>query len=142
MKILHLAAAVGAAALSVGLAATAATAAGEGPTRVERVFVITDKDGHEVRQEVPGDTAVRVFNVGPNGAGCPGRQEVNAESAEGREKTHIILCAAGEGNDADRAEHLEQAISRIEQNQDLSAEHKEKVIAALREAIDRLNAAH
>lgn len=138
MKTTHLAAAVGAAAL----AASAATAQDAKP-RVERVIVLTDKDGHEVSSETGEGPRIRAFTLSDGAASCTGaRDEVNEQSSGGAEKTHIILCSKGEGSDAERAAHLEKAISRIEQNQEISAEHKEKVIAALRQAIERLNTAH
>ena len=137
MKITHLAAAVGAAALATG-----ATAQDAKP-RVERVIVLTDRDGHEVSSEIRDGPRIRAFTLTDGAASCSGaRDEVNEQSSNGAEKTHIILCSKGEGSDAERAAHLEKAISRIEQNQEISAERKEKVIAALREAIERLNTAH
>jgi hypothetical protein len=38
----------------------------------------------------------------------------------------------------DRAQRLQEALERVEKNDRISAEHKERVAAALREAIDRL----
>jgi hypothetical protein len=143
MKTIHFAAALATAAWAVGAAGTAASASDEGKTHTERVIIMTDAKGHDgesVRHD-PDGARVRAFTLTQDGASCSGtRDVVDEQSADGKEKTHIIFCSNGEGNSAERAARLEKALARIEQNQELSAEHKAKVVAALRDAISRLQA--
>jgi hypothetical protein len=139
MKTIHLAAALGAAACALGLAATGASAQ-EGKTRTERVIVMTDANDHD--RDADGGPRVRAFTLGDGGASCSGtKDEVSEQSADGREKTHVLFCVKGDNvSSAERAERLQHALTRIEQNDELSAEHKAKVVAALRDAIARLQA--
>jgi hypothetical protein len=143
MKNSHIAAALGAAAWAAGLAATAAWAADDAPARhvehIERFVVVTD---HKDQGEA-GDPQIRAFALADGAAACAGdKDEVTSQSEDGKQKTKILICSKTEMSAADRAEHLQRAIARIEANQDLSAEHKEKVVAALRSEIERLQSAH
>jgi hypothetical protein len=151
MKTIHIAAALGACAWAAGLAATGAAAAAPAPApaagddtqgrKVEHVerFVLVDHKG----QGESGDPHVFAVALADGGASCTGNaDEVSQQSEDGKQKTKIVICSAGEASPADRAERLQRAIARVEANQELSAEHKEKVVAALREAIERLQATH
>jgi hypothetical protein len=143
MKTLHLAAALGAAAWAAGLAATGAAAANDTQGRkvehVERFVVVTDHKGNSEA----GAPRVEAFALADGAASCSGsRDEVSQQSEDGKQKTRIVLCSTGEMSAADRAERLQHAIARVEANQELSAEQKEKVVTALREAIERLQATH
>jgi hypothetical protein len=141
MRLALISAAAGAALLAGGFALTAAMAAGDDDTkartetRTEQVIVITDRKGGGDGSD---DPHVRTF-VMDHAANCTGdKDEVNESTADGREKTHIVLCGNGDVSPAVRAERLQHALARIEANDSLSAEHKEKVVAALRDAIARL----
>jgi hypothetical protein len=145
MRLALIGAAAGAAMLAGGFALTAARAAGDDDakarteTRTEQVIVMTDRKGHE------GDDGahVRTFMLDHAATACTGaRDEVNESSGDGRERTHIILCGNGNVSAADRAERLQHALARIEANDSLSAEQKEKVVVALRDAIARLQSEH
>ncbi|MFL6858291.1 MAG: hypothetical protein ACJ8EB_10340 [Allosphingosinicella sp.] len=142
MKTIHIAAALGACAWAAGLAATGAAAADDTQGRkVEHVerFVLVDHKG----QGESGDPHVLAVALADGGASCTGNaDEVSQQSEDGKQKTKIVICSPGEASPADRAERLQRAIARVEANQELSAEHKEKVVAALREAIERLQATH
>ncbi|MEA3033890.1 MAG: hypothetical protein QOH86_1906 [Sphingomonadales bacterium] len=140
MRLALISAAAGAALLAGGFALTAAWAAGDDDakprteTRSEQVIVMTDRKGGDGGD----DPHVRTF-VMDHAANCTGaRDEVDESSGDGREKTHIVLCGSGDVSPAVRAERLQHALARIEANDSLSAEHKEKVVAALRDAIARL----
>ncbi|MEA3062211.1 MAG: hypothetical protein QOJ94_1992 [Sphingomonadales bacterium] len=140
MRLALISAAAGAALLAGGFAVTAAWAAGDDDakarteTRTEQVIVLTDRKGGDGAD----DPHVRTF-VMDHAANCTGAtDEVNESSSDGREKTHIVLCGNGDVSPAVRAERLQHALARIEANDSLSAEHKEKVVAALRDAIARL----
>ena len=133
----HLGFGAAAAFLAAGLVAGAPAAARDEPadghhqTRVERVIVLSDKghQGGEARRRV------RVLDVDGDRAGCD-KTEVN--DSDGRQKTRIVICGDERSSAADRAARLEQALARIQQNDDLSAEHKARVTAALQDAIERL----
>lgn len=92
--------------------------------------------------------AIRSFRVERDGSGleqlgdCVGgqRSEVKAESEDAHQKTRIILCDKGNVSPAERVASLERVIGRIQSDDHLSAEHKAKVTAALREALDKLRA--
>jgi hypothetical protein len=135
----HLGFGAAAAFLAGGLAAGAPAAAQDEPadghhqTRVERVIVLSDKDHRdgEARRQI------RVLDVDGDHAGCD-KTEVN--DSDGRQKTKVIVCGDEQVSAADRAARLEKALGRIQQNDDLSAEHKARVTAALQEAIERLRA--
>lgn len=105
-----------------------------GKTRVERVIVMSDRKGC--------DGARRVHTMRLDGdkasVECDGeRSEVSeATGADGKnERTRIIICDTGAGDPAKRAERLEKVLVRIAGNDELSAEHKERVTAALRAEI-------
>lgn len=104
------------------------------PSKTERVrsfqIVTTDGDAHGA----PGQQRMRITSEGCDGGD---KSEVNESSADGREKTHILICGRGISAD-ERAKRLEEALVRIEKNERISAEHRERVAAALREAIDGL----
>ena len=75
-------------------------------------------------------------------AKCEGtKDEVAEASPDGRERTRIVLCAHNQLSAAERVEKLEHVLSRLEARDDLSAEQKARVTAALREAIDKVRAA-
>ncbi|MBV9929763.1 MAG: hypothetical protein JO013_02320 [Alphaproteobacteria bacterium] len=72
-------------------------------------------------------------------AHCAGQKdEVNAASDDGKQRTRILVCGNTQLSAAERAERLEHVLSRLEARDDLNAEQKAKVTAALREAIERV----
>jgi hypothetical protein len=105
-------------------------------TRTERIVIVSEKgDGEHAGERV------REFRMeGPDGmAHCGGDKTEVDESTGDKERTRIVIC--GDGADgADRAKHLEGALARIEANDSLSAEHKARITAKLREAIDKARA--
>jgi hypothetical protein len=124
------------AAFAIGATATATPETPKSESRTEQIVVIRDggKGGthgeHAARR-------VRVEALDRTGSHCSGRKsEVDEASRDGRERTHILVCG-DRLSAADRASELEHALARIEANSELSAEHKARVVAALREAIDR-----
>jgi hypothetical protein len=141
MRLALISAAAGAAMLAGGFAVTAVRAAGDDDakarteTRTEQVLVMTSRNG----QESSDDAHVRTFTLDSATSACTGdKDEVSATSADGREKTHILLCGNGNASPAERAERLQHALARIGSNDSLSADQKEKVVTALRDAIARL----
>jgi hypothetical protein len=112
---------------------------GDGKT-VERVVIIRDGGGGEHRADA--DRHVRRFEIlGGDLAGCEGGEKVVDESSgDGDKKTKVIICTKGQPGAA-TAQHLEDALARINDNDDLSDEQKARITTALRSAIDRARSA-
>lgn len=101
---------------------------------VTRVVVISHSKG-QAQSEGEGRRRVRILDTSGDGPGC---DRTEAGDPDGREKTKVIICGDPEVSAADRAARLEKALGRIQQNDQLSADHKARVTAALQEAIERL----
>jgi hypothetical protein len=93
-----------------------------------------DGEGHVRAFRLDGDA--RSIDCGS------GRTEIDESTGnEGeRSRTRIVVCGDGDLSAAQRIEKLEKALGRINANEELSSEHKERVTAALRDAIERLRA--
>ena len=119
---------------------------GHGGNHVEKVIVITDKEGggRHVERRVDRHVERRGHAVRHGHhlamAECAGERTEIAESTADNERTRIVVCDKGGLSAAQRVEKLEHALERIASNDHISAEHKEKVTTALREAIGRLRA--
>jgi rhodanese-related sulfurtransferase len=114
-------------------------AAGEGE-RVRRFEIIRDGKG-EHHAGLDGDH-IRRFEI-RDGAlvDCGGGEKIVDESAgDGDRKTKVIICSKGAPSAA-AARHLEEALARINANDELSDEQKAKIETALRAAIDRARSA-
>jgi len=117
------------------------------PTKVEKVIIITDhSDGGGAEHRGGGDAERHIRTFRMDGAGmmasCGGERDAVSESTDGgRERTRIVVCGNGNLSPTQRIEKLEHALTRINANEELSAEHKEKVTAALRAEIERLRGA-
>ncbi|MFL6845980.1 MAG: hypothetical protein ACJ8ER_14000 [Allosphingosinicella sp.] len=124
--------------------------------KVERVIIIQDdKDGDHASAD---GAQIRRFEIHRDGdhasadgggirrmemvGDCRGGDKIVDESAgDDKKKTRVMICSRGEPS-ARAAEHLEEALARINANDDLSAEQKAKIETALRSAIERARAAH
>ena len=136
---------------------------GEGDgKKVERIVIVRDGAGgqhhgkpgkHEVRRfeiigadgdhhGAPGGPRVRRFEMhGGSLVGCEGGEKIVDESAgDGDRKTKVIVCTRGAPTAAS-AERLEEALARINDNDELSAEQKARITTALKSAIDRARSA-
>jgi len=115
---------------------------GHGGKHVEKVIVITDKAGGGRHVERHVERRGHALRHGHHlaMAECEGERTEIAESTGDNERTRIVVCDKGGLSAAQRVEKLEHALERIASNDHISAEHKEKVTTALREAIGRLRA--
>jgi hypothetical protein len=127
--------------------------AGDGRTlRVDgdshRVFVLRAKDGGADRAgDAPRAFAIhardgrsyRLSALESCGAATP---LVDRPSAEGGGRTRIVICGDHERGNADPAAQLERVLERMQHLEGLSDSSKERVTAALREAIEQLHSAH
>lgn len=156
--------ALAASALTAGALAGAAALAhpehdGEGVRK--EIIVVNEVDGAKdgkdgevrrfhIERDGKGKSDVRIIQMRHDGKGpapvisldgqtlrnCDGGDRLVDETAgDDKHKTKVIIC--GKGDPAARAQHLEQALARIQSNEHISAEHKEKIAASLRDAIDR-----
>ena len=109
--------------------------------KAERVVIIRDgaKGEHHAGA---GDRRVRRFEIhGGKLVGCEGSDKIVDESAgDGDKQTKVIICTKGVPTAA-TAERLEEALARINANDDLSDEQKARIETALRSAIDRARSA-
>jgi hypothetical protein len=124
-------------ACALGAPAALAQEAQEPGKKTEKIVIVeragpqADGQVHRFRVE-GGDEFI---------AKCDGtKDEVAAASPDGKERTRIVLCGHTQLSAAERAEKLEHVLSRLEAREDLTAEQKARVTAALREAIDRVRA--
>ena len=130
--------------------------------KVERIVIIRDGAGgeahgkpgkHKVRRVeiigadgahhgVPGEPGVRRFEMhGDVLAHCDGGEKIVDESADdGDRKTKVVICTKGQPTAA-TAVRLEEALARINSNDELSAEQKARITTALKSAIDRARSA-
>lgn len=127
---------IGALLFAAALAAAPAASAQDAPEKTSEKIVIIERAGghadagavHSFRLEDGAD---------PTG-GCTGhKDEVDETSADGRQRTRILVCGNAQISSAERVEKLEHVLSRLEARDDLSAEQKAKVTAALREVIEK-----
>lgn len=116
---------------------------GEADGKTKKVVII-ERVGGDGKGHPKGEARMHGFKIhGGDLANCEGGEKLVDESAgDDKQKTKIIICNKGEANPAERAKRLEQALSRIESNEHLSAEHKAKIAASLRAAIDRARSAN
>ena len=109
---------------------------GDGNVRTIRIERKGDHEGAGPR--------VRALHMGEGARmiDCGGGERTEVEESTGgettRERTRIVFCGKEGLSAAQRIEKLEKALDRINANGELSAEHKDKVTAALRGAIERL----
>ncbi len=106
---------------------------------VRRVEIIGAEGGHHGK---PGGPRVRRFEMhGDALAHCEGGEKVVDDSGgDGDKKTKTVICLKGKPTAA-TAERLEEALARINNNDELSAEQKARITTALRSAIDRARSA-
>jgi hypothetical protein len=130
-----------AAAASVALTGTAFAhphEGGDGKQTVEKVIVMTKRDGAK------GDGKhLREFRMmqGPNGEfACPNGNATKIDETTGKDRTKVLICADDKLSNAERAKKLEETLAELRGRDGVSGEHRAKVEAALQEAIARLRA--
>ncbi|HEX8364577.1 MAG TPA: M56 family metallopeptidase [Allosphingosinicella sp.] len=115
----------------------------EGETRTEqrRIVIVEGGEG-----KAGGDHVVRMRR-GPNGEvtlpeNCRQSEPLaNVDEQSGNRRTRIMLCERGGADAATRLQRLQQARERIAGNDELTGEHRERVLAALDRAIAQARAA-
>lgn len=106
------------------------------------VVVLMDREGSGAAER-----DIRRFRLeGPDGAelslpaDCEGDQATTSEESDGNRRTRVVLCSRGGGTPAERAERLRSARDRLAANDDLGAESRDRVLAAIDRAIAELGA--
>jgi hypothetical protein len=95
----------------------------------QRDFMIHARDGR----------AYRLSALGGCGAAHP---LVDRSTGDGGENNRVLICSDHDVSAAERTSRLEHALERIQQMDGLSDSSKERVTAALRQAIEELRNAH
>ena len=110
----------------------------------ERVIVLTDQLREHGGSEAgaAGNRRVRVYGMGANMAECTDKPLVDHATPDGHERTRVVVCGDRQLSAADRSTQLEHVMERIQHMDGLSDASKERVTAALREAIDQLRNTH
>ena len=118
----------------------------DGEGQHERVIVLTDRLREHGQNEAGSDQhrRLRVYGLdGANVTGCADRPPlVDHATPDGHERTRVIVCERRELSAAERSTQLEHVMDRIQHMDGLSDSSKERVTAALREAIDQLRNTH
>ena len=110
-------------------------------------------EGGTGTHESHGEHGLRVFNLHRGGHGgdgdhaghllmadCDG-ERTDVSEGEGNERTRVLLCSrGGNATPAERAERLQGVRDRLARDEDLSAEHRARIGAALDREIARLRA--
>jgi hypothetical protein len=116
----------------------------DGEGQHERVIVLTDQlrehGGSEAGAD--GNRRVRVYGMGAHMPDCTDQPLVDHATPDGHERTRVVLCGHRQLSAADRSTQLEHVMERIQHMDGLSDASKERVAAALREAIDQLRNTH
>lgn len=110
----------------------------------KRRFVIHRMDGAEGKEGKARHVRMHRMAAAKHArlAHCEGEKTQIEESSD-KERTKIVLCHAGMGDKLsaeERAKKLEETRARLAKNNELSAEHKARMEAALQQAIERLRA--
>ena len=111
---------------------------GDGKQVVEKVIVMTKRDGAK-----NDGKHVREFRMmrGPNGEfTCPNGNATKIDESTGKDRTKVLICGDDKLSNAERAKKLEETLTQLRSREGVSGEHRAKVEAALQEAIARLRA--
>jgi hypothetical protein len=112
---------------------------GDGKNEVQQVILLSKADGKGPHE------AVRQFRMmrGENGTfTCPNGDETKIDETTGGERTKVLICSDDKLSNADRARKLEETLAKLRSGEHLGAAHKDKVEAALQEAINKLRASN
>ena len=127
--------------IAAGFAAASAQAQDKPAETVKEVRQIVvhsqAKDGKAAEHRaIPPEVRAKIAN-------CEGQKfEADATSGADKDKrrTHIVLCGKKDATKAETAAMLESAVKRLETNQELPAENKERILAQLKAKIAELKA--
>ena len=137
MSISRMKLAAGAAALAIaGLAGGAmAHPHPEGGEKVRKIVILEGK-------EKGAKGARHIVHIEGGRPMCAGEKTevVEETGTDKKEKTRIVICGKEGLSREERAARLEEALERVQANDSLSAEHRERMTAALREVMETLRA--
>ncbi|MDB5672916.1 MAG: hypothetical protein JWO25_3875 [Alphaproteobacteria bacterium] len=108
------------------------------PEQKQKIVIMTDRESDGDKHEALDHRASQLVI-----AECSGdKTEVSGGSEAKGEKARIVICNRGNASAADRTKRLEHVIERINSDNELSVETRAQITTALRDAINRLAAAH
>ena len=145
MQMLKLAAAAAITTMGLGAAAGAHPHPdGEDGKKIHKVIILEGAEA-DAKLKLKEGERVRILRGDRSAmlAKCEGEKVEVDEATDGekkKERTRIVLCTKGDADPAERAAHLEKALERIASNESLSAEHRERMTTALREALEEARA--
>jgi hypothetical protein len=114
-----------------------------GDASSERVIILSDRLRDHGQADAGSDhRRLRVFGLDGANAGCADHPLVDRATPDGQQRTRVIVCERRELSAAERSTQLEHVMDRIQHMDGLSDTSKERVTAALREAIDQLRNTH
>jgi hypothetical protein len=121
----------------------------EGETHKEqrRIVIMEHGEGEGHGAGHAGGDHVMRIRRGPNGdvtlpENCQqGEPLANVDEQSGDRRTRVMLCTTGDADPATRLQRLQRARERIAGDEELTGEHRERVLAALDRAIAQARAA-
>ena len=117
-------------------------ARGDGERREERRVIIHRSDGHGEHADGEGSRRTHVIRLGDRdhaiSAECEGGERSEVNEGTDNNRTRVVLCSRGNATPAQRAERLRGVRERLANDSELSAEQKQRVLAALDREIARL----
>lgn len=119
---------------------------GDGDRREERRVIVRTHDGHGGHAEGDGDRhRMFMMHLGDRDrmaeAHCGEGERFEANEGDDNNRTRVILCSRGNATPAQRAERLQNVRERLAGDDDLSAEQRQRVLAAIDREIARLRGA-
>jgi hypothetical protein len=69
-----------------------------------------------------------------------GTTDVTAESGDANNRARVVICGSSDATPAQRAERLQRARDRLASSDELSGEHRTRILALLDQQIARLRA--
>ncbi|HEX8194309.1 MAG TPA: M56 family metallopeptidase [Allosphingosinicella sp.] len=117
----------------------------DGEGKQERIVIMEHKAG-EAAPDGRGNRVMR-FRRGANGepvlpenCGGGGDNLVNVDEGTGEQRTRVFLCTTGPVDAATRLQRLEEIRRNMASNDEMTGEHRERVLGAIDRAIAELRA--
>ena len=118
----------------------------EGEGKEQRRIMVIERHGEGKAGEHPRRERIDIRR-GENGEivlpeGCrEGEPAANVDEQTGQHRTRIMICGSGDGAPAARLDRLQRARERLASDDDIPAEHRTRVLAAIDREIERLRSA-
>ena len=110
---------------------------GDGKQTVEKIIVMTKRDGKDADKRL---RELRMMRGLHGEFACPNGDATKIDETTGGERTKVLICGDDKLSNAERAKKLEETLAELRGREHVSAEHLAKVEAALQQAIAKLRA--